>query len=184
MAGGLRKIRDTKLALAKHVTALGGAYAYEAMEQAHVDTIGLDATNDRLAESVFGRVDMIMRRYPGITVEAASALAQALSTKSFESDGAFWQLSREMQEVLLEEARLSVRSERAVDRAHHKAPLYPSPVAARRRVRERAPSLPRRRSMTSTSPTSARPTPSSSWTRSSGATASRSPSSSAGRRAA
>ena len=183
-AGGLRKLRDTKLALAKHVTALGGAYAYEAMEQAHVDTIGLDATNDRLAESVFGRVDMIMRRYPGITVEAASALAQALSTKSFESDGAFWQLSREMQEVLLEEARLSVRSERAVDRAHHKAPLYPSPVAARRRVRERAPSLPRRRSMTTTSPTSARPTPSSSWTRSSGATASRSPSSSAGRRAA
>ena len=55
----------------------------------HADTIGLDATNDRLAESCFGNWDYVLRRCPGITMEAASAIAQAIRANSLVEGGAF-----------------------------------------------------------------------------------------------
>ena len=87
--------------------------------QAHNDTIGLDATNDRLAESVFGTYDYILRRCPGISMEAASAVAQAIRSKSFAANGQFTKLPRKEQIALVELARTTVREMRAVDRADH-----------------------------------------------------------------
>ncbi len=46
--------------------------------QARADTVGLDAANDRLAESMFGHFDHVLRRNPNISMEAASAVAQAV----------------------------------------------------------------------------------------------------------
>ena len=80
--GGLAKMIDPKLALARNLE-LGPAEML-----ARADTIGLDATNDRLAESIFGIWDYVLRRNPGITLEAASSLVQATWGKYFEEGGA------------------------------------------------------------------------------------------------
>jgi hypothetical protein len=60
-----------KLAIAKKLTALGGEdeECIGASEQARIDTIGFEATNDKLAESVFGTYDMALRRNQGISQE-------------------------------------------------------------------------------------------------------------------
>ena len=68
---GLRKLHDHKLALADKLTSQEGAKSFGKSAQAHADSIGLDATNDRLAESVFGTYDYWLRRCPGISMEAA-----------------------------------------------------------------------------------------------------------------
>jgi hypothetical protein len=52
-------------------------------------------------------------------MEAASAVAQAIRSKSFAPDGAFTKLPRNEQIALVELARTSVREMRAVDRADH-----------------------------------------------------------------
>jgi hypothetical protein len=117
----LKKMHDTKLAIADKLSSLGGAKSSAKLTAAdHADLMGLDATNDRLAESVFGRYDLILRRFPGISMEAASALAQAMSAKSFDEGGAFWNLPERERHALVEYARTTVREMRAVDRADHK----------------------------------------------------------------
>jgi hypothetical protein len=116
---GLRKLHDPKLALADKLTSQEGAKSFSKSARAHTDTIGLDATNDRLAESVFGVYDYVLRRCPGISMEAASAVAQAIRSKSFAPDGTFTKLPRNEQIALVELARTSVREMRAVDRADH-----------------------------------------------------------------
>ena len=116
---GLRKLHDKKLAIAKHLESQEGASSFANSKQMHIDMIGLDASNDRLAESVFGRYDYIRKRCPGISMEAASAVAQAISSKSFEPGGYFYSLSPHEQHALVEVARLTVRELRGVDRADH-----------------------------------------------------------------
>jgi hypothetical protein len=116
---GIRKLHDKKLAIAKHLVSQDGASSFANSKQMHIDTIGLDASNDRLAESVFGRYDYVRKRCPGISMEAASAVAQAISAKSFMDGGYFHLLSPHEQHALLEVARTTVRELRAVDRADH-----------------------------------------------------------------
>ena len=53
------------------------------MQQGHADTKGCHATNDAFSESVFGVFDRMLKRNEGISREAASALAQAVRSKSF-----------------------------------------------------------------------------------------------------
>ena len=53
----LRKMTDPKLALARNLPQPDGVDVL-----ARADTIGLDATNDRLAESIFGTWDYVLRR--------------------------------------------------------------------------------------------------------------------------
>lgn len=117
--GGLKKMRDPKISLAKWLTSQEGAHAIGTSQLARADTISLDATNDRLAESCFGNWDYVLRRCPGITMEAASAIAQAIRAKSFVEGGAFHLLPPHEQDALIEFARTTVLEERIVDRAHH-----------------------------------------------------------------
>ena len=116
---GLRKLHDPKLALANKLTSQDGANSFAKSSQAHTDTIGLDATNDRLAESVFGIYDYYLRRCPGISMEAASAVAQAMRAKSFVDGGYFNSLPPHETHALVEVARTTVHELRAVDRADH-----------------------------------------------------------------
>ena len=110
---GLLKILDPKLALAGNLELGRGDML------ARADTIGLDATNDRLAESVFGIWDYVLRRNPGISLEAASALVQATWGKYFEAGGALDQLPEKEARALFEYARTTVKESRKVDRADH-----------------------------------------------------------------
>ena len=73
---GLKKMHDEKLAIAKWLPD------GDVDMVAHTDTIGLDATNDRLAESVFGTYDYVLRRCPGISMEAASAVPRPSRRRS------------------------------------------------------------------------------------------------------
>ena len=116
---GLRKLHDPKLALANKLESQGGTQSFAKSAQAHADTVGLDATNDRLAESVFGVYDYVLRRCPGISMEAASAVAQAMRAKSFVEGGYFYLLPPREQHALVEVARTTVRELRALDRADH-----------------------------------------------------------------
>ena len=118
-SAGLRKLHDPKLALADKLTSQGGANAFDKSAQAHTDTIGLDANNDRLAESVFGTYDYVLRRCPGISMEAASAVAQAMRAKSFAEGGYFHSLPPLEAHALVQLAREIERELRAVDLAHH-----------------------------------------------------------------
>eukprot|EP00966_Prymnesium_polylepis_P199016 4611850-Prymnesium_polylepis.1 len=74
-------MHDPKLALADKLTSQDGANSIAKQGQAHTDTQGCAACNDVLAESVFGTFDYILRRFGGISVEAASAVAQAVRSK-------------------------------------------------------------------------------------------------------
>ena len=116
----LKKMHDAKLAIASKLSSQGGAgSAAKLTAQDHADLLGLDATNDRLAEGVFGKYDMFLRRFPGISMEAASALAQASGSKSFAEGGDFGKLPEREAHALIELARTTVREMRAVDRADH-----------------------------------------------------------------
>ena len=116
---GLRKLRDPKLALANKLTSQEGVYCWSKAQDVHYDTVGLDATNDRLAESVFGVYDYVLKRNPNISMEAASAVAMALRSKSFGEGGYFYALPPHEQEALVEVARCSVREIRKLDHADH-----------------------------------------------------------------
>lgn len=136
---GLRKIHDPNLALRDKLTSQGGDNCFSNRELAHVQTIGCNATNDTLAESVFGTYDMILRRCQGISVEAASGVSQAIRskflsygdhvehrkecTKKKEDDSVGWmhRLPECEQQALVELARTTVKELRDVDRADHRA---------------------------------------------------------------
>lgn len=68
----LKKLHDPKLALRDKLTSQDGKNCVRNAAQQHEDTIGCHATNDVLAESIFGTYDMILRRFGGISMEAAS----------------------------------------------------------------------------------------------------------------
>ena len=103
------------------------------MQQGHADTKGCHATNDAFSESVFGVFDRMLKRNEGISREAASALAQAVRSKSFwQGDtvqrrkqqeppppgiGFFHTLPMQEQHALVEYARRNERAERRVDGA-------------------------------------------------------------------
>ena len=110
----LKKMTDSKLALARNLPQPGGVDVL-----ARADTIGLDATNDRLAESIFGTWDYVLRRNPGITLEAASALVQAIRGKYFDAGGELDQLPQKELIALFEYARSSLKACRADDRSDH-----------------------------------------------------------------
>lgn len=104
-----------------------------------MDTVGCHATNDVLAESVFGTYEMALRRCPGISMEAASGVAQAVRTQVLSHGdavarrkvstrqepkshiGYFYSLPLQEQEALVELARVSIGEMRAIDRADHAA---------------------------------------------------------------
>jgi hypothetical protein len=119
MAAGLKAMRDKKRSIAKHLASQGGSQAFDQNAQAHMDCAGYDATNDRLAESIFGIYDSILRRFPGISMEAASALTQAVHAKRFAPGGYVDSLPPEERHALVEMARTTRAEMRAIDRAHH-----------------------------------------------------------------
>ena len=121
MVAGLQAMRDKKRAIAKHLASQDGEQAFDKNMQAHLDCAGVDATNDRLCESVFGIYDSILRRFPGISMEAASALTQAVHAKRFAPGGFVDLLPPEERHALIEMARTSLKEMRAVDRADHAA---------------------------------------------------------------
>lgn len=112
---GLEKILDPKLALKHHLPDANGRVDV----LARADIIGLDATNDRLCESIFGMWDHVLRRNPGISLEAASALVQAMKSKCFEPGGYLDTLPEKEARALFEYARLTVDEMRALDREDH-----------------------------------------------------------------
>lgn len=136
----LRKLHDPKLALRDHLTSQDGEKSYGKSKQAHEDLIGCHATNDALSESVFGTYDMILRRCPGISMEAASGVSQAVrsmmlshgdavqrrkASQRTKDDAAFigwfYKLPQKEQEALVEVARVSVAEMRTIDRSDHRA---------------------------------------------------------------
>lgn len=134
----LTKMHDPRLALCGQLSSTDGEYSFGKSEQAHQDLLGCHATNDNLAESVFGTYDMILRRCPGISMEAASGVAQAVrsmllsfgdqvahrkaSCKKEEKDfvGWFYRLPEREQEALVELARTTVKEMRDIDRGDHR----------------------------------------------------------------
>lgn len=134
----LRKMHDPRLALCDQLTSQDGKYSYSKSQEAHQDMIGCHATNDALAESGFGTYDMILRRCPGISMEAASGVAQAVRSMMLsqgdcvahrkahcrkeekEYSGWFHALPEREQEALVELARITVKEMRDVDRADHR----------------------------------------------------------------
>lgn len=80
-AAALWKLHDPKLALHEQLTSQGGLKAADKSSEDHnKDMLGIHATNDALAESVFGTFDMILRRFPGISQEAASGVRRVTSS--------------------------------------------------------------------------------------------------------
>lgn len=134
----LAKMHDPRLALRDKLSSQNGEHSFENSRQAHEDTIGCHATNDALAESVFGTYDMILRRCPGISMEAASGVAQAVrsmmlslgdqvchrkaSCKKEQKHcvGWFYGLPEKEQEALVELARTTVKEMRDIDRNDHR----------------------------------------------------------------
>lgn len=135
---GLRKMHDERLALRDKLTSMNGSNSVGKSQEAHRDTVGCHATNDALAESVFGTYDMILRRCPGISMEAASAVAQSVrsqvlgygdhvlhrkaSCKEKEKPfvGYLYSLPEKEQEALVELARVTVKELRGVDGEDHR----------------------------------------------------------------
>eukprot|EP00966_Prymnesium_polylepis_P237939 5502822-Prymnesium_polylepis.1 len=108
-------MEDEKLALKRNLPGPDGRVD----ELARADTIGLDATNDRLAESLFGCWDYVLRRNPGITLEAASALVHAMRSKYFGANGMLEQLPEKEARALVEMGRITLDEMRAIDRVDH-----------------------------------------------------------------
>ncbi|KAJ1456459.1 hypothetical protein M885DRAFT_616298 [Pelagophyceae sp. CCMP2097] len=89
-------------------------------EVAHKDTLGFYATNDALAESVFGGVGQVLKESGTIGIAAASAVAKARPNGDFERGfsltaargGAFYGLERNMIISLVEWARRDVEDSR------------------------------------------------------------------------
>ena len=77
-SAALVKMHDERTVLPQYLSTQDGALSFEKQAQAHADTTGCEATNDKFAESVFGVFDRMLQRCPGISREAASGLAQAI----------------------------------------------------------------------------------------------------------
>lgn len=138
-AAGLRKMHDPKLALLDKLSSHNGSKSVGNSTTAHEDTMGVHATNDVLAESVFGTYDMLLRRCPGVSMEAASGVAQAVRStmlslgdhidhrkascvrESKSYTGWFHTLPEREQEALVELARTTVKEMRDVDACDHNA---------------------------------------------------------------
>lgn len=138
-AAALRKMHDPNLALRNKLTSCDGEYSVGNSSEAHQLTMGVHATNDALAESVFGTYDMILRRCPGVSMEAASGVAQAVRStmlsmgdhvnhrkassveKAKAYSGWFHTLPEREQEALVELARTTVREMRHIDASDHVA---------------------------------------------------------------
>lgn len=136
---GLRKMHDPKLAIRDKLTSKDGANAVRSTQDAHRDTVGCHATNDALAESVFGTYDMILRRCPGISMEAASAVSQSVRSQVLAFGdhvahrkssckpeqqpfvGYLYSLPEKEQESLVELARVTVKEFRDLDGVDHKS---------------------------------------------------------------
>lgn len=136
-SAALRKMHDPRLALRDKLTSKDGARCVSNMAPAHSDLIGCHATNDSLAEGVFGTYDMVLRNCLGISMEAASGVAQAMrsmmlslgdhvahrksSTQVREEAFVGWMYSlpAEEQEALVEVARVTVKEMRDGDRGDH-----------------------------------------------------------------
>lgn len=141
-AAGIRKMHDPRLALCDKLSSQDGVNRVNNASDAHKDTIGCHATNDALAESVFGTFDMILQRCPGISQEAASGLSQAVRSmmlsfgdntqhrkgskaskdaeaKRYDHIGYFYTLPAREQEALVELARVTVKEMRDDDRVDH-----------------------------------------------------------------
>lgn len=137
----LCKMHDPKLALVEKLTSQGGTNSIGKQAQGHADTRGCHATNDSLAESIFGTFDYYnLRRFEGISQEVASGFAQAVHSKVLSSGdrvthrkaekkaeaakqpphfGWFHTLPAREQEVLVQVARLTVNEMRQSDREDH-----------------------------------------------------------------
>eukprot|EP00967_Tisochrysis_lutea_P137595 scaffold247217_cov23-Tisochrysis_lutea.AAC.1 len=125
---------DPKIAIANKLTALNGKMKADRMSDVHLDCIGFDATNDRTAESVFGTYDRVLRTNRGISIEAASAVAQSIRAKSFVPGGFFHSLRPEEQYSLVEFARRTLRLPQVSHRLSAHAPLSPIRVREQRQV--------------------------------------------------
>lgn len=137
-AAGLRKMHDSKLAIRDKLSSFDGSNSVVNSAVAHEETIGCHATNDALAESVFGTYDMLLRRCPGISMEAASGVSQAIrssmlslgdqverrkaSCRIVQKDnvGWFYTLPEKEQEALVELARTTVKDMRHIDQSDHR----------------------------------------------------------------
>lgn len=136
---GLQKMHDPKLALSNKLASQNGEMAFANSSLAHAETAACHATNDSLAEGIFGTYDMILRRCQGISMEAASAVAQSVrsqmldlgdcvarrkaATRVVRQDfvGYIYSLPPHEQEALVELARVTVKEMRDIDHADHAA---------------------------------------------------------------
>lgn len=136
-AAAVRKLHDPKLALRDKLSSQDGVNSVRNAGVAHSDTIGCQSTNDTLAESVFGTFDMVLKRFQGISMEAASGVSQAVrskvlslgdhvarrkqSTKVAEGSyvGYVHSLPEKELQALVECSRLTMQDCRASDRADH-----------------------------------------------------------------
>jgi hypothetical protein len=147
---GLQKMYDTKLAIADKLTSQDGEHAIGKMGGAHKDLVGVAATNDLTAESVFGMWKSVRRRHQGISWRRSSGLAQEMCMKYMSrgykvrqrkkrlqtlaaiekkrsrrekqlGPGLFHRLPRALQEALVEFARVTRKAERKQDRADEAA---------------------------------------------------------------
>lgn len=88
----LWKMHDPRLSLRDNkLTNKDGASSFGNSGQVQQDLIGCHATIEALAESVFGTNDMILRRCPGISMEAASP-GVGLTSCSLDDDALQWGL--------------------------------------------------------------------------------------------
>lgn len=142
----LEKMEDPKLALANKLTSQDGCNAIGKQSKAVIELAGCHATNDAMAESVFGAYKYERRRLPGISQRRASGLAQSRLMKSLshadaichrsarrstmekkkkarraagEAFGYFHRLPHTEAVALVELARVNRAKERALDRADH-----------------------------------------------------------------
>ena len=130
------KMHDTRTVLPEYLTSQDGAKCIGKMAQGHADTMGCEAANDKLAESVFGAFDRVLRQFGGISREAAAAVAQASRSKSLlmgdnvrrrkpvappkAGIGYFFSLPAPEQEALVEYTRTMVRESRKQAAADNK----------------------------------------------------------------
>ena len=135
----LKELRDPKKRTARYLASQNGSLAAgsEAARAGHETTKGCYATNDVLAESVFGAIDQIMREFRTIGVAAASGVITARRNGDFNraaghvvkrvskapsprpsepmKQGAFHGLTANQRASLVEYARRAVEEARKLD---------------------------------------------------------------------
>ena len=131
----LVKMHDPKLVLADKLTSQDGANSIGRNAAAHAQTAGAHTTNDTV-ESNFGGYDYVLRCFRGISVQAASGVAQQMRMHHFDAAssvahngqgnpderklGFFHQLPQSMQFSLVEWARTERAESRRIERADKK----------------------------------------------------------------